>query len=367
MRTHSIAVGMGLLLALDAGMILKADAASVTFEFKPAPGVSPDYEQVSVWLLPDKAAAYWDAAVKWTTREPAFRKTFTNLEPGDYYYLVFTGRYEERWLARTGAFSTHVRGIELTNAAAHEIVTLEYRPITNLTFFRGPGTRSGRVVDQEGQPVAGERVRIATLFDGQGVRGLYAFDAATTGRDGGFRFTNVNPAMRCGALTADFDFAARWQSNEVVVVTKVRLTGKKAAAVAFKDLGDSRERKLSEFLGKPVVIEFWASTCGPCQAPGERFQGLYEAHPKWRGRVELIALSLDHTEAAARQYIARKNWNRTRIGWAGEGGWEAPAARRLHVSAIPCLFVIDARGIIAEAGDPRELKLEEAVAQLLRD
>ncbi len=65
-------------------------SASVTFDFRPAPGVVPDYEMVNVWLLADETCAYWEKALKWETREKSFRKTFGDLEPGDYYYLIST-------------------------------------------------------------------------------------------------------------------------------------------------------------------------------------------------------------------------------------------------------------------------------------
>jgi hypothetical protein len=96
-----------------------------------------------------------------------------------------------------------------------------------------------------------------------------------------------------------------------------------------------------------------------------KFEALYQAHPTWRGRVELIAVSLDHKEETARQHIAKKAWKHTRHVWGGTGAWDAPAAKALHVGSIPCLFVLDGRGTVVAQGDPRSVNLQEAVRRVL--
>jgi hypothetical protein len=205
-----------LAMALD---LLHGRSASVTFEFRSAPGVVPDYDQVSVWLLADDACAYWEKGLKWQTREKSFRKTFGDLKPGDYYYLVFTGAYAERRLARPGAFSTSIRGLELTNAATQEAITIEYRPLTNFTAHHGDGHRTGRIVDLDGQPIAGRTVRLGLVCEERKGDGLYAFDTVTTGADGTFTFTNVHPAVGAEALDVDFDFLGRLEPKQPLVIT----------------------------------------------------------------------------------------------------------------------------------------------------
>jgi thiol-disulfide isomerase/thioredoxin len=352
-------------LVLIALLPLVCRGASVTFQFQPAPGVAPDYAEVNVWLLADEACAYWEKARKWQTLEKSFTHTFDQLTPGDYYYLVFTGPYAQRRLARPGAFSTSIRGLELPNAAARETISIEYQPLTNFTAHHGPGSRSGRVVDLDGQPLGERVVRLGLITPERKGDGLYAFATVTTGSDGRFTFTNVSPAVGAAALDEDFDFLGRLEPDKPLLITNKSMVGRRAPDFAFTGLGDGREWKLSEFTGKPVVLEYWASTCGPCQAPMTKFEALYQAHPTWRGRVELIAVSLDHKEETARQHIAKKAWKHTRHVWGGTGAWDAPAAKALHVGSIPCLFVLDGRGTVVAQGDPRSVNLQEAVRRVL--
>src|SRR5262245_7750847 len=225
-----------------------AQAASITVEFKPAPGVTPDYDVVNIYLLADKACVYWDKAIKWQTRQKAFTKTFENLEEGEYYYQIFTGSYETRQEARPGAFCKGGR-CELTNATSRATVSVEYQPLTNVSLFRGAGTRSGQVVDQDGQPVSDYTVRIATQFDGQ-KHMLYSFDRVRTGADGAFTFTNVNPTMTFVALDDDFGWLERLGTNRPVTIKKKRMVGRPAPELFFTDLANGRMRHLAEFAGK---------------------------------------------------------------------------------------------------------------------
>lgn len=339
--------------------------ASVTFEFRPAPGVVPDYDQVHVWLLADEACAYWDKALKWQTHDKALRKTFGDLEPGDYYYLVFTGSYAERKLAKPGVFSTRLRNLELTNATTHELITIEYRPLTNFTAHYGEGQRTGRVVDVDGQPMAGQIVRLGLVCEQRKGDGLYAFDTVTTRADGTFTFTNIHPDIGAAALDEDFGFRGRLYAGEPLVITNRNLVNRRVPDIRFTDLSDGRERRFSEFAGKPVVLEFWASACGACRVPMARFETIYQRHPAWRGRIELISVSLDHELETVRRHLAEKQWCNTRQGWSGPGSWAAPAAQAMHIGSIPCVVVVDASGMIRAFGDPRSIQVENEITRWL--
>jgi len=141
--------------------------------------------------------------------------------------------------------------------------------------------------------------------------------------------------------------------------------GTEAPDIAFTLLADGAAKKLSSYRGKVVVIDFWASWCGPCQAPMAKMQTYRELHPSWGDRVELIALSIDDTKDAAANHLASKGWNATTNAWAGDGGFRAPAPAAYGVRGIPSAFVIDAAGKIAASGHPGSLDIGGIVDGLL--
>jgi len=110
-----------------------------------------------------------------------------------------------------------------------------------------------------------------------------------------------------------------------------------------------------DLLGKVVVVDFWATWCGPCVREIPRMKTLY-ARYKGRG-VEFVGISLDKEggpeKLAAFVKERQMNWVHTCSGQ----GWDDPTARKYGVNAIPAVWVIgkdgkvisdNARGTLAE-------------------
>ncbi len=103
---------------------------------------------------------------------------------------------------------------------------------------------------------------------------------------------------------------------------------------------------LSDFFGKPIVLNFWASWCGPCKSEMPDFA---EAFEKYGGEVHFLMVNLTdgsrETVDAAAQYIAQQ-------------GYEFPvyydtameAAIAYGVSAVPTTYFIDQAGNIVARG-----------------
>ena len=139
-----------------------------------------------------------------------------------------------------------------------------------------------------------------------------------------------------------------------------------APDAAFVRIADGAAGRLAELRGKIVILDFWATDCGPCQPAMAEMQTYAAKHPAWGDRVAVVSLSIDDKLAVAKTHLERKGWTQSLNLWAGEGGWKSAAAQAYSVSGIPTSYVIDANGVIVAAGHPATLGTPEVVDRLLR-
>ena len=146
----------------------------------------------------------------------------------------------------------------------------------------------------------------------------------------------------------------------------VAIEGQPAPEIAFVDVSNGGTSKLSDFHGKIVVVEFWASWCGPCQEAMDQFQTHSESHPDWGDKVVLISVSIDDTQSAAKSHLEKKGWNKTRNGWIDPQDGEKSAVVAYAGKGIPSGYIVDTDGILIAAGHPTELDVAEKVNQILK-
>ena len=122
--------------------------------------------------------------------------------------------------------------------------------------------------------------------------------------------------------------------------------------------------KLSSLRGKYVLLDFWASWCGPCLAEAPNVKAIYDKYHS-RG-FEIYGVSLDEKkqEDAWKAAIERHQLNWIQV--SALKGWECPAARRYAVTAIPRMYLIDPEGRII-AMNLRGEALQEKVASLFAE
>jgi peroxiredoxin len=115
---------------------------------------------------------------------------------------------------------------------------------------------------------------------------------------------------------------------------------------------------LSSFKGKYVLVDFWASWCGPCRAESSNLVKAYEKY-KSKG-FEIWSVSLDEKKDRWLKAIKEDGYT-----WPQAGdlkGWDNVAATMYGISGIPFNFVVDPNGIIIARnlrGEDLEKKLSE--------
>jgi thiol-disulfide isomerase/thioredoxin len=122
--------------------------------------------------------------------------------------------------------------------------------------------------------------------------------------------------------------------------------------------GDSAS--LAALQGKVVLIDFWASWCGPCRLSNRHLLKLYSKY-KDKG-FEIFGVSLDEN---------KKDWMKAirqdRITWTqviDNRGWEAQTAIDWNLYQIPTSYLINKDGIIVGV-DLEKNDLEKALKDLL--
>lgn len=127
--------------------------------------------------------------------------------------------------------------------------------------------------------------------------------------------------------------------------------------------------KLSDYSGKVLVVNLWATWCGPCRSEIPELVKLYH---EFRSKgLEVVGLSTENPEASAeavRQFVSDFSMN-YRVGWATS---DVALALMSNRNAIPQSFVIsrDGRVLTRFVGfNAREtpIKLRKAVEEALND
>lgn len=121
--------------------------------------------------------------------------------------------------------------------------------------------------------------------------------------------------------------------------------------------------KFSDFRGKPVILNFWASWCGPCVSEMPEFQRFYE---KYGEDIHFVLVNLTDGQQETVE---------TASGFIAEQGYTFPvyfdtdidAARKYGVNAVPVSYFVDAEGyFVAWAqGALTEDMLQQGVDMLL--
>jgi len=144
-------------------------------------------------------------------------------------------------------------------------------------------------------------------------------------------------------------------------ITTVNKTGFKIAPeFSLKDVNGA-EKKLSDFKGKVLIIDFWATWCPPCRQEIPHFVSLYSQY-KDQG-LEIIGISLDQDSGRVLPGFIESN----SINYTILAGNEEVTDLYGGIAAIPTTFIIDKDGNIRKkyVGYNEKEVFEKEIKELL--
>ncbi|MBX3269218.1 MAG: TlpA family protein disulfide reductase [Sandaracinaceae bacterium] len=138
------------------------------------------------------------------------------------------------------------------------------------------------------------------------------------------------------------------------------LVGTEAPTLSLPRL-DGPPLELTSLRGDVVLLDFWASWCGPCR---QSIPALNSVHSRYQGRIQMFGVNLDHGLDAAGVARAHRAFGAEFPSVRDSGG---AAQSAFGVTSIPTLVLIDRAGVIryVARGVPDPGDVGDAIDDLL--
>jgi len=239
-------------------------------------------------------------------------------------------------------------------------------PEIDTTVEKDDVTIRGVLYGSDGKPAGVKTVKL-TPQNNSGIIPNLFYPASTTDPNGRFEFVGVRPdiavVLQCDDSSAFLAEESLRQGSSVyidMVLGSKTMPFKTDASIPdiVIDWKKGNSGKLTDLIGKTVVVDLWATWCVPCKRALPELNSLATEF-SGNDSVVFVTLSNDSDRSVWENMVAQSGWDSLRHGW-----FDRKKNSFAFNKPVPYSFIIDKDGILRAAGNGLDIRRElERIAE----